>query len=212
MKYWSKIYLFVLVVALLGAASFLLSIIKGQAQTDTETITLSTDVQTAIAMTVSSATYPFGNLTAGTPKKGSAGIDVDVTTNASNGYTLGIHDGVAGSNSCLLHTDTVTRIIDYASAIASPTLWNLGVDKGLGTTIYAADTSKEAKWGTGTTYDDANNKYAGIPTAAATIHTSAAYKTGADTTSIAFIVDVAADQKSGTYSGDVTLTATAVLI
>jgi len=178
----------------------------------TDTITLSTDVQTSLALDLSGATYAFGNLTAGTPKKGSAGIDADVTTNASNGYTLGIHDGISGSDSALLHIDTTTRIIDMVAAIASPDLWADGTTKGLGITVFAADTGKEAKWGTGTTYNDANNKYAGIPTAATTIHTSTGYKTGADTTIVAFAVDVNADQKAGSYSGDVTLTATAVLL
>ena len=179
---------------------------------DTDTVTLSTNVQTAIAISLSSGSYAFGNLTAGTPLKGSVGIDVDVTTNASNGYTLGIHDGVAGSNSALLHTDTTTRIADTSFTIASPDLWVSGTTKGLGATVFSADTSKEAKWGTGTTYNDANNKYAAVPQAATTIHTSTGYKTGSDTTSVAFVVDVEADQKSGSYSGDVTFTATAVLI
>lgn len=178
----------------------------------TDTITLSTDVQTSLALNLGSGTYSFGNLTAGTPKYGSSGIVASVTTNASNGYTLGISDAVSGSNSALLHTDTTTRIADAAAAIASPALWVSGTTKGLGVTVFAADTSKEAAWGTGTTYNDANNKYAGIPETATTIHTSTAYKTGADTTSLAFVVDVPADQKAGTYSGDSTITATAVLL
>lgn len=208
----SKLYFAVLVGSFIAVCAVAFYYLKSQAQVDTEAITLSTDVQTAIALVVSSNTYAFGNLVSHTPEKGSAGIDADVTTNASNGYTLGISDGVAGGNSCLLHTDAVTRIIDYTAPIALPTLWNSGVDIGLGATVYAADTTKEGKWGAGTTFDDVLNKYAGVPTAATTIHTSANYKTGADTTSIAFIVDVNADQKSGVYSGDVTLTATAVLI
>lgn len=178
----------------------------------TDTITLTTDVQTSLAMSLSANTYAFGNLTAGTPKMGSAGIDIDVTTNASNGYTLGISDGVADPGSALLHTDTTTRIADASATITLPALWVSGTTKGLGVTVYAADTTKEGKWGTGTTYNDADNKYAGVPQAATTIHTSAAYKTGADTTSIAFVVDVNADQKSGVYSGDETITATAVLL
>jgi len=197
-------------IILVGIASFYY--FESSAQSDTDTATLSTDVQTAIAISLSSGTYAFGNLTAGTPLKGSAGIDVDVTTNASNGYTLGIHDGVAGSNSCLLHSDTTTRIADTSFTIASPDIWVSGATKGLGITVYAADTSKEAKWGTGSNYNDANNKYAAVPEAADTMHTSTGYKTGADTTSTAFIVDVEADQKSGAYSGDVTFTATAVFL
>lgn len=178
----------------------------------TSDITLSTDVQTSLSLGLGSGAYSFGNLTAGTPKFGSAGIVASVTTNASNGYTLGISDGVSGSDSALLHTDATTRIADAIAAIASPATWTSGVTKGLGVTVYTADTDKEAKWGTGTTYNDANNKYAGIPETATTIHTSTAYKTGADTTGIAFVVDVLADQKAGSYSGNTTVTATAVLL
>jgi len=182
------------------------------ARAATDTIALSTAVQTSLALSLSSNVYAFGNLIAGTPLMGSAGIDIDVTTNASNGYTLGISDGVAGTDSALLHTDGVTRIADASALIAAPALWVSGTTKGMGVTVYAADTSKEGKWGTGATYDSADNKYAGVPTGATTIHTSAAYKTGADTTSISFIVDVPADQKAGTYSGNETITATAVLL
>lgn len=202
---------------LLGTISFLVLgvlffVNKTTAQFVTDTVTLSTDVQTSIAMNLSANTYPFGNLTAGTPRQGSSGIDADVTTNAANGYTLGASDNVAGNDSALLHTDLVTRIADASATIAAPAVWVTGVTKGLGITVFAADTAKEAKWGTGMTYDDALNAYAGVPQAATTVHTSAGYKAGADTTSVAFIVDVDADQKTGTYSGDVTLTATAVLI
>lgn len=208
----SKLYFAVLAGSFIAVCAVAFYYLKSEAQVDTETITLSTDVQTAIALVVSSNTYAFGNLVSGAPEKGSAGIDADVTTNASNGYTLGISDSVAGGNSCLLHTDAATRIIDYASTIALPTLWNSGTDRGLGATVYAADTTKELKWGGGSAYDDVLNKYAGVPQTATTIHTSAGFKTGADTSSVAFIVDVNADQKSGVYSGNVTLTATAVLI
>lgn len=208
----SRAYITIIVAAYLVIAAIGFYYLGGKAQVDTDTVTLSTDVQTAISISLSSNTYAFGNLVANTPEMGSAGIDVDIMTNAANGYTLGASDGVAGGNSCLLHTDASTRIIDYIAPIALPTLWNSGVDKGVGITVYAADTSKEVKWGAGSAFDDVANKYAGVPQAATTVHTSAGYKTGADTTSISFVVDVNADQKSGVYSGNVTLTATAVLI
>lgn len=189
----------------------LLDLTKTHAQTDTDSLTLLTDVQSAIALTVSSNTYDFGNISAGTPKKGSAGITAGVTTNAGNGYDLSVSDAIAGNDSCMLHTDAVTRIIDYTSTIAAPSIWNDGASKGVGLTVFSADTSKEAKWGTGTTFNDAFNKYAGVPQAATAIHNSPAYKVGEDHTDLAFAVDVAPDQKSGIYSGDVTLTVTANL-
>jgi len=179
---------------------------------ETDDITLSTDVQTSLALSLSSNTYPFGNLTAGTPRMGSSGVEIDVTTNASNGYSIGISDGVAGGDSALLHTDTLTRIADATASIASPELWVFGTTKGLGVTVYSADTGKEAKWGTGTTYNDANNKYAGVPETATVIHASTGYKTGSGTTDVAFVVDVEAGQKAGSYSGNAVVTATAVLL
>lgn len=200
-----KIYIMIFVLLFVGCNTAV-------AHALADTLDLSTNVQTSLAMVVSSNTYNFGDLTANTPAVGTGGIDVDVTTNASNGYTLGIHDGVAGTGSTLLHADTTTRIIDFSALIATPALWVNGVSRGVGVTVYAADTSKEAKWGTGTTYNDALNKYAGVPEGATTIHTSDSYKTGADTTSISFIVDVDPDQKAGVYAGSVTLTSTAVLI
>lgn len=178
----------------------------------TDTVTVSTEVTEALTLGLSSGTLALGSLTPGTPAKGASGIVVNVTTSAANGYNLGISDAVAGTDSALLHTDTTTRIPDASAAIASPALWVNGVTKGLGVTVFAADTSKEAKWGNGTTYNDAGNKYSGVPQVATTLHSAPGFKAVVDTTSISFIVDVENSQKTGSYSGNITLTATAVLI
>jgi hypothetical protein len=77
--------------------------------------------------------------------------------------------------------------------------------------MFAADTSKEAAWGTGTTVCDANNKYAGAPATATTAHTVTGFHSGADTSSWGWKIDVPNTQKTGSYSGNVTFTATAVL-
>ena len=175
----------------------------------TGTATLSTSVQQYLALTVTSGgTVGFGNLTPGTPIDApSGGTVVSVSTNAANGYTVGLSDG-SDTNSAMLHTDTTTYIADYAGTIAVPTTWT---STGVGISMFAATTNKEAKWGTGTTYNDANNNYAGIPSAATTAHTVTGTLGGADTSSWGFSVDVANTQKTGSYSGDVTFTATAVL-
>lgn len=175
------------------------------------TVNLSTDVQSNLNMSLSSASISFGSLVPGTPVRGSSGIDIDVTTSAADGYNLSISDGVAASNSALLHTDTTTRIVDFTSLIASPSLWSDGVSTGLGFTTYYGNTTKEVKWGSGTVFNDANNKYAGIPQNTTVFHASAGYKASSDRTSIAFILDVPADQKTGSYSGDVTISATAII-
>ena len=130
-----------------------------------------------------------------------------ITTNYPNGYSLSAHDAIVGSWSALLHTDSVTRIIDYAGTIASPTLWS---GTGLGICVYDA-TGKDAKWGTGTTETDPNNKYAGVPETATIIHTKTGAPTLSDIVYIGYKLSVGLTQKSGDYSGIITYTATGVL-
>jgi hypothetical protein len=178
----------------------------------TSNFSFSTTIGTYLTLSIpTGSTVAFGNLTPGTPIEAPAtGTIASVTTNAANGYTLGLSDAIAASNSCLVHTDTTTYIADYAGTIATPTIWTGGAT-GLGATLFAADTTKEVAWGTGTTYNDALNKYAGIPQTAATAHTAAGFKSGADTSTWAFKIDVPNTQKTGSYSGSATFTATAVL-
>jgi len=179
----------------------------------TDTTTLTTTVLQYISFSLTSGdTVPFGDLTPGTPIPApSSGTIASVTTNAANGYTIGLHDGESGSNSSMTHTDdTVTKITDFTLGnITTPVVWGAGT--GVGITLFAADTSKEAKWGTGTTYNDSNNKYAAVPETATTAHTVTGFREGADTSSWAFKIDVPNTQKTGAYSGTVTFTATAVL-
>lgn len=178
----------------------------------THDVNFSTTVQAALAMDITAGdTVSFGALTAGLPIAAPVGGTItSVTTNAANGYTLGVSDGITGTNSALVHTDTTTRITDVTSGtVGTPALW--GSSTGLGITLFAADTNKEAKWGSGTTYNDVNNKYAAIPETATTAHTVTGAVVGANTASWAFKLDVPADQKTGSYSGTMTFTATAVL-
>lgn len=175
----------------------------------TDTVSLSTSVQEYLSFSITSGdTVSFGNLTPGTPICHATGSVASVTTNAANGYTMGLSDATAAPNSCLRHTDTTTYIAKYAGTIAVPTSWT---GTGLGITMYAADTNKEAAWGTGTTVCDANNKYAGVPEAATTAHTVTGYHATADTSSWGWKLDAPGTQKTGSYSGNVTFTATAVL-
>lgn len=175
-----------------------------------ESISLSVTVVQYLALTTTAgATVAFGSLTPGTAIPAPAtGTIESVTTNAANGYTLGAYDSATTTNSALLHTDTTTYIADYAGTITTPTDWT---GTGLGLTLYAATTTKEAKWGTGTTYNDVLNKYAGLPETAATVHTVTGYHAGADTSSWAYKINVANTQKTGAYSGTMYFSATAVL-
>lgn len=190
---------------------FMVMVFSSRVSADTDAVTLSTSVQEYLSFSISSGdTVAFGNLTPGTPICSATETVASVTTNAANGYTMYISDSVAASNSALLHTDTTTRIADYAGTMDTPTAW---VSTGLGVTMFAADTSKEAKWGTGTTVCDALNKYSGVPQNASgtTAHTVTGYHAGADTSTYGWKVDSPGTQKTGSYSGDTTFTATAVL-
>ena len=180
-------------------------------QAATDTANLSTSIQDYLSFSITAGdTVTFGNLTPSTPICFATGTVASVETNAANGYTLGLSDSVVGSDSCLLQqVDLTTRIADYAGTITTPTIW---AGTGLGIGLYAADTNKDVKWGTGTTVCDANNKYAGIPQNATTAHTVTGYHFGADTSSWSFKIDAPASQKTGSYSGTVTFTATAVLV
>lgn len=175
----------------------------------TDTATLSTTVLAYLSFSLTTGdTVEFGDLTPGTAIPAPAsGTVASVATNAANGYTVGLHDGSA-TDSSMVHTDEATKIADYAGTIAVPTSWT---GTGVGITLFAADTAKEAAWGTGTTYNDANNKYAGIPEAATTAHTVTGVVSGTDTSSWAFKIDVPNTQKTGAYEGVVTFTATATL-
>lgn len=183
------------------------------AQTDTDTVTLTTTIQGYINIEVTAGDpVAFGNLTPGTPICPATGVVTTTNTNAANGYTIGISDGGTSTASSMTHTDTTTKITDVTNSgtVAAPAVW--GTSTGVGITLFAADTSKTtAQWGTGTTACDALNKYAAVPATATTAHTAAGAPKTNDTTSWGFKIDVPNTQKTGAYSGDVTFTATAVL-
>jgi len=182
----------------------------GSVRAATHDVTLTTTVQTYLTFDITAGdTVSFGNLTPGTPIKAPAtGTIASVTTNAANGYTIGLSDATAAPNSSMRHTDTTTYIAKYAGTIAVPTTWS---GTGVGATCFAGDHKDTDQWGTGTTYDDVNNKYAGVPQAATTAYTVTGLHASADTSSWAFEIDVPNTQKTGAYSGTVTFTATAVL-
>jgi hypothetical protein len=164
---------------------------------------------TSIALDVSPDSLDFGSLLPGDETRGSGGLDLDVTTNSALGYSLGVNDNVAGSGSALLNTDGTTRISDFSGSISNPVAWNNNVSHGLGLTVYAANTGKEAKWGTGNVYDDSNNTYAGITEAIEEIHNVGGPMNGSDHTFVGLVLGVPLGQKPGDYSGEITFTATA---
>lgn len=176
----------------------------------TDTVTLTTTVLTYLTFSITSGDpVAFGNLTPGTPICSTTESVASVTTNAANGYTIGLHDGSA-TNSALAQGAVYVPDIDPGT-IATPVVWGSVTTAGVGVTLFAADTTKEAAWGTGTTVCDANNKYAAVPETATTGHTAAGFKASADTSTWGWKVDAPNTQKTGDYTGNVTFTATAVL-
>lgn len=168
-------------------------------------VNLNTTVLPYISMTITqNDTINFGNITPLEATAGSGGTEISVSTSASNGYDLLVGDG-SNANSALVHSDLSTYIADYAGTIASPTSWS---GNGLGLSVYSAS-NKDGKWGSGTTYSDSSNKYAGIPQNATTIMSKNTYSESADKTYVGWKLNVPNDQKTGNYTGTVTFTATA---
>lgn len=193
--------------ATLFSAYIVLSFVTFSSEAATDTVDLQINVQEYLTFSISAGdAVNFGNFNPGTPICSTTASVASVTTNAANGYTLGIHDGSA-TNSAL--AQGAVYIADYAGTIAEPTTWT---GTGLGITNWAADTSKNTtRWGAGTTVCDALNEYAGVPLAATTAHTVTGFHSGADTSSWGWKVDAPNTQQTGAYSGSVTFTATAVL-
>lgn len=194
-------------IAALISIYLVLNYVSFETKAATHDVALSIDVQEYLAFDITTGdTISFGSFNPGTPICNATASVASVTTNAANGYTLGVHDG-SGSDSALVK-GAATYIPDYAGTIGTPTSWT---GTGLGLGLWAADTNKEAKWGTGTTVCDANNKYAGVPAAATTAHTVTGFRSGADTSSWSWKIDAPNTQETGSYAGNVTFTATAVV-
>jgi len=181
---------------------------------DTHSVTFTANVLTALILDITPGdSFDFGDLTFDTPKAApTTGTVVSVTTNAANGYTLGVHDG-SNSNSGLVNVaDGTTYVPDMTNGtVTTPVAW--GTNSGLGITMFAADTTPEGKWcaSTCTSYNDADNLYAAIPATATTAHTVTGFRATADTSSWAYMVETGVGQKTGAYSGTMTFTVTAVL-
>ncbi len=200
-------------VVAVASTYLLLNYLPNQSDAATDTVTLSIDVAEYLNFSVSSGdTVAFGTFNPGTPICSTTASVASVTTNAANGYTLGLHDG-SGTNSAMVKGGSV-YIPDYAGSIATPTEWT---STGLGVSMWAADTNHETKWCKGgtvgdcTTVCDADNLYAGVPETATTAHTVTGFHSGADTSSWSWKVDAPNTQETGSYSGNVTFTATAVV-
>jgi hypothetical protein len=138
------------------------------------------------------SSYTFGSL-GGLSQTVNASVMVQ--TDAA-GYTLGINQNqnlTSGGNS----------ISAIGGTIASPALWNEGTTNGFGFTVTSGP-NLDSKWGTNPNYN-----YAYVPNAATTFLTRTGYGGGVkDQYGLQFRADVATNQTAGSYSNQITYTAT----
>lgn len=149
----------------------------------------------SITISLDSANVSIPSITPGSSE--TATSTVSVYTDAA-GYLL-----AAEQDHALRHTDAVTTIAAVSGTIASPDVWNEGTTKGFGFTL-TNGTGLDSKWGT-----TPNFEYAAFPGSATTIHDKDAYVNSYDDTDIQYRLDVPESQKPGTYTNQVTYTATA---
>jgi hypothetical protein len=171
----------------------------------TDSVILSTTVAETISLDCGTDVN-LGTLTPGTPVTGSS--TCTVTTNANGGYNLQVKRDDADT--------TMDKTTDATTNIADKTAWDptgsgngaTWTGTGLGFTVFASTATKSTTWwGTGTTETDANNKYAGFPTAYTNVMVHTAYSSSSTTNSIGYKLDVPSTQKSGAYDGTITFQA-----
>lgn len=181
---------------------------------ENEEVTLDTTVLSTLTFTVDSATKSLGDLTPGTAVTATSTLTVG--TNSSGGFTVKVVRNDADTTMDLT-TDATVNITDQ-------TAWNSGTPNSVlksalensgdvlafrvKQTGTAANCYSSTWWGTDDT--DSNAKYAGFPpTTAQTIVSDTTYE-AADVDIVAlYYLDVATSQKTGTYDGKITYTATA---
>lgn len=147
-----------------------------------------------ISLTLNSLVVTVPQIQPGTSQ--SATSQVTVFTDAA-GYLLSTYQ-----DKDLTHTDGTTTIAAISGTIGTPALWTEGTTKGLGFSL-TGGTSLDAKWGTNPNY-----KYAAFPTVATTVHDKPLYQNTNDVTTVQYRIDVDATQKPGTYTNNITYSAT----
>lgn len=192
-----------------------LNYVSYESKAATDTVDLEINVQEYLSFSLTAGdSIDFENFNPGTPACSTDATVASVTTNAANGYTLGLHDGSATNSALSKGGLGSVYITDYAGSFGTPTEWT---GNGLGISMWDADTNHETKWCKAgeitdcTTVCDADNLYAGVPETATTAHTVTGFRSDADTSSWSWKIDAPNTQETGAYSGTVTFTATAVI-
>jgi hypothetical protein len=151
----------------------------------------------------------LGNLQAGSPA--TASTDIKVRTDSS--YSIAVRRADPDT--------TLDKANDASINIADKTDWNPSGSgnavtwsgTGLGFCVFASSNYKNTTWwGTGTSLNDVNNKYAGFPPSDQTIMVQNNYNVaGETTTSVGYKLDVPAGQGAGNYDGIIVYTVTMAL-
>ena len=201
-----KKYITALMLSVFLLSFFVASLaLDSESATDTEQVTLTTEVAETISLTCTTP-VALGILTPGTPVYNSN--TCTATTNANGGYNLAVKRDDADT--------TMDKTSDASINITDKTAWNATTPTsavwsgtGLGFSVYASTATKNNTWwGTGTTCDDALNLYAGFPAAYEDVMRHTSYSATSTVTSICYKLDVPTTQRSGTYDGTVTFQAT----
>ena len=161
-------------------------------------------VNSSLSLSIIDLPLAFGVMEPGDDN--SKTIDLRITTDAWNGYTLGVkmlqHENVSCGDRYALCQDSGSHYIPNISATTeSPAPWS---ESGLGFTI-SAGTGVDPKWNSG-------DNYASIPSSETTIHVKENYHAPAgtpsyDTTSLKFRIDASLSQSPGDYDNFVVLIA-----
>lgn len=168
--------------------------------------TIQVTVTTTLQFTIATTTIPLGTLTPGTAI--TATTSCQVTTNSGSGWQLSVKRDDATST---LDLDSDPNV-DFPDATA----WNGSNSTdtpgaNLSFRVYQTGTTpsglyNSSWWGT----SDASPKWAGFPPTAQSIASINTYQSGQQTVVYGFRIDAPSDQRSGAYSGSITLTALAI--
>lgn len=210
---------------LVVATVFSSAMVAGQVYAETDTVTLTVTVDTALTMTV--ATDQFGTLTPGTYKIATSTLSV--TTNNVAGWLVALHgdDQATGNTAMDLDSDASVGITDQTQWIpgsATTSAGNAAVRASLdnsGNVLAFRVMSASSTNGTaflapswwGTTDADGTAKYAGIAssTVSRTIGNAGtgSYSASTHINTVQYYLNVSASQQNGAYSAPLTYTTTA---
>ena len=192
--------------------AFLTRLLDADLPSATHNLTLEVPSNLSLSCTQSEqtndTTIEFGTLTPGTPL--TQQLTCTTTTNSPNGYTLQTKrdDPDTTMDKTTDNTQNITDRTNWDPQNPNATLWQTN-DTGLAFTVISSTANKDTQWwGTGTTKDDPNNKYAGFPQTAQTIVNYTQYNQNATITDIAYKLDIPTTQQAGIYDGTVTYQAT----